>query len=146
MAAQKLYISWNVMIRTTFNLPFATHRFILQDIINVPHLRVQLLKRFVKFYSHLNNSVKPEIRHLLNLQKRDFRSHFGRNCQYLCRELNLINIENIDVSDISMPIKTVEFDSWRVPFLRDLVGLRGHPCTNLTETEINDFINHICCT
>ena len=144
-AAQKLYISWNVMIRTTFNLPFATHRFILQDIINVPHLRVQLLKRFVKFYFHLKNSIKPEVRHLLDLQKHDFRSHFGRNCQYLCRELNLSNFDLINVHDISMPIKTIESESWRVPFLRDLVNIRGHPCQNLTVDEVSDFIHYICC-
>jgi hypothetical protein len=122
-AARKLFISWNVLVRNTFKLPFATHRFILQEIESGPHLKVQLCKRFIKFYNQLKNNVKPEIRHLFNIQKYDFRSNFGRNCQYLCNELNSSSIENINVSEVVMPIKTPEAESWRVPFLKDLLAL-----------------------
>ena len=148
VVAQKLFASWNVLIKTTFNLPFSTHRFIVQDLVNVPHLRVQLLKRFVKFYFRLKSCVKPEIRYLLNLQKSDFRSTFGRNCLYLCQELNVENIENVNINEISMPIKTPGLDSWRDPFLRDLITLRdSKPDSNfIPKTELQDFINYVCCS
>ena len=144
-AARKLFISWNVLVRNTFKLPFATHRFILQEIESGPHLKVQLCKRFIKFYNQLKNNVKPEIRHLFNIQKYDFRSNFGRNCQYLCNELNSSSIENINVSEVVMPIKTPEAESWRVPFLKDLLALREGSQSELNKNEIDTFINFICC-
>ena len=144
LASRKLFISWNVLVRNTFNLPLATPRYILQDIEHGPHLRIQLCKRFVKFYLQLKNNIKPEVRHLFNIQKYDVRSNFGRNCQYLCNELNSSNIENINTTEIVMPIKTPEVEKWRVPFLRDLLEMRnGVPC-EINRYEIDTFINYVC--
>ena len=145
-AARQLFISWNVAIKTAFDLPHATHRFILQDMVNVPHLRVQLLKRFVKFYFHLKNNVKPEIRYLLHLQKNDFRSHFGRNCLYLRQELNTQYMEAINTRDISMPITTPNAENWRVPFVKDLISLRDSHQDEISRPEIKDFLDHVCCS
>ena len=73
---EKLYTSWNILIRTTYNLHFATHRYIVHNIPKIPHIRISLLKRFVKFHNKLDNSTKPEVRHLFNIQKFDCRSTF----------------------------------------------------------------------
>ena len=145
-AAQKLFVSWNVLIRSSYNLPFATHRYILQNIINSPHIRILLMRRFVKFYYQLKNCPKPEITNLLNLQKCDFRSTFGRNCQLLCRELNVENMENIILRNISMPIKTPHSEEWRLPFLKELLCLRDFVPDDLTIHEVNFMIQYVCCT
>ena len=145
-AARKLYISWNVLIRSTYNLPFATHRYLLQEIVGTPHLRILLLRRFIKFYSKLQNCIKPEVSHLMNIQKSDFRSIFGRNCQLLCRELNVENIENVNINSISMPISTPEQDKYRLPLLKDLIDVRQNTPDNFSIDDINFMINYICCS
>lgn len=145
-AADKLYISWNVLIKNTYDLPYATHRYILQEMFYQPHIRISLLKRFIKFYNNLKLSNKPQVRHLFQLQKSDFRSTFGGNCRHLCEEMNVNKIEDVVVSNISMPIKVNAQDAWRVPFLKELLSLRkGTYEADLTNTEISDLINHICC-
>ena len=144
-STNKLFISWNNFIRDLYNLPFATHRFILEDLVNITHLRTSLLRRFIKFSSALSNCSKLEVRHLFNLQKSDIRSVFGRNCIYMCREFNATSIDQISRMQISNAYITPAYDSWRVPFLKDLICLRDcNAFTDLTNTEINNLIDNVC--
>ena len=145
-AADKLYATWNMLIKTTYNLPYATHRYISQNMFSQPHIRICLLKRFVKFYGKLKISSKPQVVHLFNKQKSDFRSIFGRNCRKLCEEMEVARIEEVSVKNISMPIKIDARDSWRLPFLKELLLLREENCNDgLSQMEIQSIINYICC-
>ena len=145
-AADKLYASWNVLIKDTYNLPFATHRYISQEMFSKPHIRICLLKRFAKFYEKLKLCKKPQVSHLFHLQKSDYRSTFGRNCRHLCREMNVDSVEDVILTDIAMPIKMEVCNSWRLPFLKELLVMReGNYDDNISINEIQDVINHICC-
>lgn len=144
-SANKMYTSWNVLVRNAFNLPFATHRYILQDITSTQHIRVSLRRRFVKFYFQLNQCTKREVRQLVNIQKNDFRSTFGRNCRNICIENNINSIEQVNVKNICMPIKTPVSESWRLPLLKELLCIReGLITVDLSEAEINQLINFVC--
>ena len=120
-AAGQLYSTWNVLIKQTYNLPFPTHRYISQEMFSKPHIRICLLKRFVKFFGKLKTSNKPQVVHLFQLQKSDCRSTFGLNCFNLCREVNVEGVGDINIKNISMPIKTEAQNSWRVPLLKELL-------------------------
>ena len=60
--ANRLYKSWNIMIRMNFNLPRESHRFLLQPISQQPHLKIQLVKRFIKFYKTISSCNKPHLK------------------------------------------------------------------------------------
>ena len=147
VSADKLFISWNFMLRDTFNLPFATHRYILYNISKIQHLRVSLIKRFIKFHDKLSNCLKPEIQHLFNIQKWDCRSVFGRNYFNICNEFNVPAINYIDIRDIVMPIKIPDNEKWRLPLLYDLLYLRDGclDSTDIPRTDIDFMLNFICC-
>ena len=143
--ANRLFKSWNVCIREFYNLPYDTHRYILQDLVDAPHLRTALLSRFIKFYRTIRDCPKFEVRHLFEIQRNDIRSIFGRNCYNLCQEFNKENVGSIVKSDIVMPIKTPEHDSWRHNFLLDLLSMRdGKNETDLSTIEIKNLIDHVC--
>lgn len=116
------------------------------SLVDIPHIRICLLKRFVTFLGKLKTSNKPQVVHLFQLQKSDCRSTFGLNCFNLCREMNVEGVEDINIKNISMPIKTEAQNSWRVPFLKELLSLReGSYESGLSNIEINDIITYICC-
>ena len=92
--AVKLYATWNTMIRNAYDLPYATHRYILKYLSGRKHL-----SRFKKFCMRTENSVKDEITLLYHLQKTDCRSTFGKNYR------NVI-VEN---KDISQPYEINQF-------------------------------------
>ena len=144
--AEKLFSSWNILIKNTYDLPFPTHRYISQEMFHRPHIRICLLRRFVKFYNKLKLSNKPEVVHLFEIQQYDYRSSFGNNCKLLCNENNVARMEDINIENISMPIKLEERDSWRIPFLKELLSLRsGYGEVGISKTEMQDIINHLCC-
>ena len=146
-AANQVYASWNVFIRKTFDLPFATHRYILNELSNKTHIRILLLKRFVKFYNQLKCCQKTEVRHLFLKQRSDYLSIFGRNCINLCRELNVPSIEEVNIDSIKMPQVMLQADSWRLVFLKELLGIRDNFLnTELSPGEIAEMIDYVCCT
>ena len=68
-----LFSSWNKNIKVIYDLPWATHRWILEKITG-SNLKVMLFSRFVKFVNAINNSNKPALRFLLALSKSDVRT------------------------------------------------------------------------
>ena len=141
----KVFIAWNSLIRDTFKLPYATHRNILYNISKITHIRSSLIKRFIKFYSRLEVCQKPEVRHLLTKQKLDCRSVFGRNCFHICKNFKVTDVKRVNFIDISMPIDIEVLQSWRLPFLLDLLTLRDSNCSDIPVSHLNDLIQFICC-
>ena len=142
-AASRVYTSWNIMTRTSFNLPYATHRYILYNMTNIPHIRISLIKRFIKFYSRLESSFRPEVRFLFQLQKSDCRSVFGRNCFNICNEYNVTSPDKVDLTDISMPIKMPDTETWRIPFIFDIINSIGNEI-DLNNDDLNQILWHVC--
>ena len=61
----KIYTTWNVMIRNVFKLDRMTHRSLIEPLSGRHHLKVMLLSRYVKFYRELLKSPKFTIRFLM---------------------------------------------------------------------------------
>ena len=98
-------------------------------------------------YNQLKCCDKPEVRHLFWYQKLDNRSIFGRNCRNLCRELNVSNMEDINTESIKMPHIVLETETWRLPFLKELLTIRNHSFdTDLSQKEIAEIIDFVCCS
>ena len=143
-SAERLYSTWNVTVKETFDLDVKTHKFISQNLSVKPHIRISLMKRFCKFYQKLKLSNKPEVRHLFQIQKGDMRSIFGRNCFNLCAEMDVSEINDIQLNKISMPI-IQDQDKWKIPFLKELLCMRdGCLDAGLSDNEIDDLICNIC--
>ena len=110
MTKISLYSSWNKSIRTTYQLPIDSHRYVLQELCSKADLKACLLKRFRKFSTQIQNSNKPEVLHLYNLQKHDLRSTFGRN----------VAISNN--GDVTTPeFMTPDDAAWRIDIIKELL-------------------------
>ena len=137
-SAGRLYATWNNMIRTAFNLPYATHRYILKEISELRPLQETLFKRFAKFCSQILNSGKPEVVHLFHKQKYDSRSVFGKNYKSY------------------MVYKTDFLTNYRVPpngeqrlaIVRQLLNIRDHNVDvgNFPAEALTLFLREACCT
>ena len=49
-------------VRIAFGLPRETHRFFIEEISKIPHPRVLLARRFVKFHENVQKSPKVNVR------------------------------------------------------------------------------------
>ena len=138
---QKFFTSWNRMIRNVFKLPYNSHRYLIEPISGITHLKTMLSDRFLKFYDSVMNCNKKLTRELAHIQSRDCRSDFGRNISNMCREMGTLSFLNIKKGDIKyFPIK--EDDKWRVPRLRELLQQNIYNI-NPDLIQIENLINYI---
>ena len=70
-ACEMFEATFNRNIKLTYNLPYPTHRNLLQPISNLKPLRVTLAKRFLTFTEKLRQSEKPVLRSMIGLVEHD---------------------------------------------------------------------------
>ena len=98
---ERLFKTWNVMVRFIFDLSRKTHKYLIESISQTSHLKVKLTKRFLKFSNTLSNCDKPHLKYLQDLQYNDRRSVYGRNVQNICEEAGAELLCEVDISSIS---------------------------------------------
>ena len=141
----KLWATWHRIIKMTFHLPFATHRYLLHSVAECQHIRITITNRFLKFHQKITNSDNPNIRLLNLMQRNDMRSVYGRNIANICRDAGVSMMEEVDVQNINInqvPVNEV----WRIPLLRDLMNDRDSNAVAgfLSKDDLNVMINYIC--
>ena len=142
-----MYTAWNKVIRTVFNLPYCTHRYLLEPLSNFTHLFSLLTNRFIKFYSSLYFSNKKVVSNLRVCQQNDCRSTFGLNISNICLANDTVDIFQCTKNGVKyFPID--EADKWRVYILKELFELKQNKHLTLdllNSNEIDIWINYAAC-
>ena len=138
-----LWSTWHRTIKATFNLPIATHRYLLNDIVNVDHVKKRIIKRFVRFSMMVAASNDPNIKLLHQCQKSDWRSVYGRNTMNICREAGVNCMAEVDVDSIEVnPLPIGE--EWRVGLLGDLLRERENSSGFLNQDQLSIVMDLVC--
>ena len=130
--SNQLWTAWNKMINVTFKLPFGTHRYILNELSTIPHLKTMLQKRFTKFRSSLEACTKPQVKHLQYIQAEDCRSPYGRNCLNITPEIQAADY---------FPVP--EEEKWRIHIVNDILNCK---IIGFTDSELRDLLSFVCVT
>ena len=96
-----LWTEWHKLIKTMFQLPFGTHRYLLRDLVNCDHPKSLIIKRFVKFSRKLAASDNAHIKKLHTLQCHDQRSSYGRNIRGICNWFSVNQFDQVDAATVS---------------------------------------------
>jgi hypothetical protein len=138
--ANRLYASWNIMVRMAFDLPRQTHRYLIAPISKTSHLKCKLIKKFITFSSTVMSSSKPHVRYLANIQKDDKRSVFGSNIANICQEAGVDDIHEVNPSMVDY-VKIPDDEAWRVPMLLELTEMKaGRLECGLSNKDITHLI------
>ena len=142
--SQKFYTTWNRMIRNVFNLPFQSHRYLIEPMSGIPHLKTMIVDRFLKFHNSILNCSKSITRNLAKIQAVDCRSDFGRNIQNICREMKTLNFYSVKKGDVKyFPIN--DNDKWRITYLKELLHCKRYSMAVNTDI-LNLLIEITACT
>ena len=76
---QQLVNSWNVNIKVIYDLPYATHSYLAEDLTEGRHARQMIYKRFVTFLSNIATNRRTALVSLLNSVKTTCLSLTGGN-------------------------------------------------------------------
>ena len=131
-------------------VPLTTHRYFLEPLSGLKHLKVTLITRFLNFLSQIQKSPKILPNILLQSIKRDCRSVTGSNLRNILLLTNKDDISQLQNSDITrivyMPVPDNEM--WRIEMLKELIEVKWGDVVidNFEEGEINEMIEELCRT
>ena len=92
----KLESSYNRSIKMMLDLPYGTHRSLIEPISERRHLRKTFARRFLGMINNIRKSKKPILRCLLSEIERDVRPTSGRNLRMIMlqtKNLTLVKLK-----------------------------------------------------
>ena len=148
---EKLYRSYNVAIRSIFDLDQTTHRYMIEPLSNYNHLRTLLAARYVSFHDTLRNTRKTPVSFLTRLYERDHRTVMGKTLATLAKECEMSDICGLKPSVLKkcMIYMTLHEDQkWRVgvglELLQNYHGSLDIP--GFSREEVKSMLDFICTT
>ena len=141
--AVKLESSYNRSLKVMIDLPFATHRGLMEPLSRRKQLRRMLVKRFLQMTLKMKQSKKPILSMLLCTIERDARSRTGHNLRHIMLQSGRHNIHDLQLSDSgSIPYHPMEDVEWRVEMVEHLLGVREERGLDMEEVE---WLQYLCC-
>ena len=140
--------SWNTSVRNMYNLPLQTHRYFIEPISNVTHLKFILIDRFLRFLEQIEKSRKTIPKHILKYVKHDVRSTTGSNLRNILLLVGKNTVEEISTHDI----KALKYhgisveDTWKVNFIHEITNIKNNQLlvNEFTKEELNDILEYLC--
>ena len=145
---EKVYSAYNISIRQAFNLPFATHRYLIQYLIDHPHIKIQFCSRFIKFVSNNDACKKPIIRLISALNKSDNRTVYCSNIWNISKECSVDQdmITSSIVKSNMQYFKIPSGEEWRPDLLLNIIftKLGLFSVDNFDVEELDDILEFLC--
>ena len=132
------------------DLPYATHRYLIEPISGQQHMSITLVRNFLKFISSIKTSKKPVLRQLYCIAKADVITTTGSNLRNILLQTNLLHVDDLHYG-VAEQIKYKEMqdrDMWRIPIIQEIIDIKCgevKPPDGLTIEEFEDIL-HFACT
>ena len=140
--AVKLESSFNRSVKVMLDLPFGTHRGLIEPLVGRKHQRISFIKRFFIMTQKMRVSKKPVLRRLLQEIELDVLSTTGSNLRNIMIETSKSCIQEVEISHLNELIyfNLGQEEEWRIEFLRYLLEERRERPLNLEEGEWLKFL------
>ena len=124
--ASMLHNTWSVSMRKMFGLDRRSHRYLIEPVSDMQHIKTSLMQRFVGFTKKISSSRKNILRNAFNIFKSDCRCTTGYNLRTIMVECDMDTIDDLSANAIKrlkfQPVP--EGEQWRISVIRDLVEIR----------------------
>ena len=114
--ADMFFNSWSTSIRKMFRLDRRTHRYLIEPISGMQHIKCAILERFIGFTMKLSMSRKKVIQNTYKLIGKHCQSTIGSNMRHIMLESGVDPTKPITKTDVAIkafhPIPTAE--EWRI--------------------------------
>ena len=131
-----------------FDLPWATHRHLIEPITNQRHVRITLIFRFLGFIDQIKKSQKIIPKLLLSHIMHDVRSTTGQNLRKIMLQTDKLSVAQLSKDDIKTIVyhPTSPEDKWKESFVRELLQVKDNQMEvhGFDPQEIDDILEHLC--
>ena len=108
------------------DLPFATHRYMIEPVTNTRHMKIKLLRDYLSFIERIKKSKKPVLKQLYDLAKSDVRTTTGSNLRNILLLTDLNDVDDLHPGLVnSLQYHMVEEkEQWRVNMVKELINIK----------------------
>ena len=141
-AVTRIESSYNRSVKIMMDLPYGTHRSMIEPLSNRRHLKIQLIRRFLKMIEKMKISKKPILRTLLSLTQENTQSSTGRNLRHIMLLTDRNNVSDLVPSDAD----TIEYftledeDSWKIEMLECMLVEREQGNLGDSDQELFEWL------
>ena len=124
------------------DLPFETHRGLIEPLSGCDHVKRIFLKRFYQFISNIRSSRKPILRTLLSSIQLDTLSTTGRNLRGMMLLTGKCSIDDVTFDDLRTfsYFTRPEDDYWKIEMLQHLLEERNFSILDDEDTAWLNFL------
>ena len=128
-----------------YDLSWATHRYLIEPLTGLPHVRRILVKRFLSFVRMVRKSSKIAISQLLDTILSDVRFTTGSNMRTIMLMAEKNTIEELEMGGVDIKYHDIlESEFWRVDFIREVVDLKYGELEGFTTEELEIIQDYLC--
>ena len=146
--AKMLENTWSVSVRRMFELPYTTHRYLIEPVSDHHHPKKILIKRFLSFIRQIRKSGKILPKQLLNVIQNDTRSIPGSNIRKILLLTKIVKLEEISNNDVEENETDViqEENLWREELIKKITDIKFGQLHKygFSEEECEAILNFAC--
>ena len=131
-------------MRLMLDVPRETHRYLIEPLSKVPHIRKILIKRFLTFLDQIRKSNKNASKFLLETIISDTRSVTGSNLRNILLQTNKTEVRELVPGD-AYTIKyhpIAHDDEWKLKFIHDIVEAKNGKMEvpNISDSDLDNML------
>ena len=93
--AERFYSTYNRSVKVMADLPYATHRYLIEHVAGQEHMSITLIRNFLNFIHKIKQSSKAVLRHLYSIAKSDVRTTTGSNLRNILLKTSLTSVDDL---------------------------------------------------
>ena len=139
--------TYNRSVKIMYDLPWATHRYLMEPLVGSQHVSRILAKRYLSFIDKVKKSGKTSVKELLDLIRKDVRLTTGHNLRSIMILAGKNSIEEMEVGKTDFEYhKVEESEEWRIKFIKELIDLRHGDLqvTGMNVDELKEILEYLC--
>ena len=130
------------------DLPYATHRNLIQPRTGEKHVKLILIKRFLGFMDKIAKSGKAALQMLMSETKKDARSVTGSNFRNIMLLLGESHVDEIKFEDSSIITyhKIETDDLWKIEPIKEIIEAKAGnmEIPGFSKEELDDILLYLC--
>ena len=144
---EKVLSTYNRSVKIMYDLPWATHRSLIEPLTGTQHVSRILVKRYLSFIDKISKSDKTSLRQLLGIVRGDVRLTTGHNLRSIMMILGMNSIDELDFKTADFEYhKLEENELWKVNIVQELVDIRSGDLEvhGMKYEEVQQILEYIC--
>lgn len=140
--------TYNRSMKIMMDLPYGTHRALIEPLTGEKHLKKILLSRFLGFMEKIKKSGKKGVRMLMETAMKDVRSVTGSNYRNIMLLLGKTSVDDVfkeDVENIEY-FKLADNEAWKVETIKEIIQVKQglYQVPGFANDELETILDYLC--